>query len=50
MHIAVFGARRRIIGLSSPVETTATVRALLAAERILQELAHLAAALADQRR
>ena len=47
--MAVFGASRRIIGLSSPVETTATARARLVAQRVLQELAHLAAALADQR-
>ena len=47
-HIAVFGARRRIIGLSSPVATTAMRARLLAAERVLQELAHLAAALADE--
>ena len=50
MHMAVFGASRRIIGLSSPVATTATVRARSCRQHVLDELAHLAPALADRAR
>ena len=46
--MAVFGASRRIIALSSAVETTVIGQLAVFAERVVEKFAHFAAALADQ--